>query len=158
MDRYGWNERLIGASLAAYGLVGAVVQATAVGPILARLGERRAALLALGIDALALAAFGFATRGWMIFVLIVLCSPSGVAFPALRAVMSRAVSPSAQGLLQGAVGSLEGLAAIVGPVVMTFLFSAFGGASSSLRVPGAPFFVASALTVAAVVLFARAKA
>jgi DHA1 family tetracycline resistance protein-like MFS transporter len=156
MDRYAWNERLVGASLAAYGIVGSIVQATAVGPVLARIGERRAALLALAIDTAALAAFGWATHGWMIFALIALASPSGIAFPALKAVMSRSVPANAQGTLQGAVGSLEGIASIVGPLVMTGLFSAFGGASAGVHVPGAPFFCAAALTLVATLLLGRA--
>lgn len=158
MDRYGWDERLVGASLAAYGIVGSIVQAAAVGPILAKLGERRAAILALAIDAVALTAFGFATRGWMIFVLIFVASPSGVAFPALKAVMSNSVPANAQGTLQGAVGSLEGIASILGPIVMTMLFSFFGGHEAAFRAPGAPFFCAGLLTAFAVAMLVRAKA
>lgn len=154
LERYGWNERLVGASLAAYGVVGAIVQATAVGPAIARLGERRAAVLALALDIMALVAFGFATHGWMVFVLILVAAPTGIAFPAVKAVMSRSAPADAQGMVQGAIGSLEGIASIVGPIVMTGLFALFGGHSGT-HVPGAPFFCAGVLAMLAAALFAR---
>ncbi len=157
MDRYGWNERLVGASLAAYGIVGSIVQASIVGPAIARLGERRAALAALLLDGVVLSAFGFATRGWMIFVLILVAAPTGIAFPAVKAVMSRSVGSDAQGTLQGAIGSLEGIASILGPILMTGLFAFFAGRESIVHLPGAPFFCAGALTLVAVLLLRRAR-
>jgi DHA1 family tetracycline resistance protein-like MFS transporter len=156
MDRYGWNERLIGASLAAHGIFGSIVQVAAVGPAIARFGERRAAILALALDSVALTAFGFATHGWMIFVLIVAASPTGIAFPAVKSVLSRSVGADAQGMLQGAIGSLEGIASILGPIVMTGLFALFGG-RAEVHIPGAPFFCAGLLAVLGAGLFSRAR-
>lgn len=155
--RYGWDERLVGASLAAYGIVGSIVQATMVGRVIARLGERKAALVALAVDGLALTGLGLATRGWMVFALVVLGAPGSIALPAIKAVLSRPVPSNEQGMLQGAVGSLEGIASILGPIVMTGLFSVFGDEKGRFHLPGAPFFCAGLLTVLAVVVFGRAR-
>lgn len=157
MDRYGWDERLVGASLAAYGIVGSVVQAGLVGVIVAKLGERRAAFLALAVDAVVLAGLGLATHGWMVFALVVVGAPSGVAYPALKAILSQAVPTNQQGMIQGAAGSLEGIASILGPIVMTTLFSVLGAKDAALRIPGAPFFCAAALAFAAALLVSASR-
>jgi DHA1 family tetracycline resistance protein-like MFS transporter len=62
--------------------------------------------------------------------------------------MSRRISPSSQGELQGAVASLLSLAAIVGPVLMTQLFGHFSKADARPYVPGAAFFAAGLLAMA----------
>ncbi len=155
MARYGWDERLVGASLAAYGIAGSIVQATMVGSVIAKLGERRAALLALACDAVALTGLGLATRGWMVFALILAGAPAGIAFPAVKAVLSKSAPLNAQGMVQGVMGSLEGITSILGPIIMTGLFSVFGDEDAALRIPGAPFFCAGFLALAAVVVLAR---
>jgi MFS transporter, DHA1 family, tetracycline resistance protein len=155
MGRYAWDERMVGLSLATYGIIGTVVQVALVGPTIARFGERRAATLAMLFDTASLVGLALATKGWMIFALIAVGAPGGVSMPALKAVMSKRAPPEAQGALQGAIGSLEGVSSIVGPLVMTGLFSAFGGPGARPSVPGAPFFCAAALTMVALVLLAR---
>lgn len=157
MDRYGWGEGMVGASLAAYGLVATVVQAAGVGPVIARLGERRAAVLALAVDAATFVGLGLVTKGWMIFALVLVNAPAGIAYPAVKAVMSQRAPPSAQGMVQGAVGSLEGIASILGPLVMTGLFSVFAAKEAAVRVPGAPFLCAAALTLVSVLMLARER-
>src|SRR4029079_16810896 len=52
--RYGWNTTTVGLTLALVGVCAMVVQGAGVGPIVKRLGERRALLLGLGCGALAL--------------------------------------------------------------------------------------------------------
>ncbi len=151
-QRYAWTPRTIGISLAVYGIVNTIVQAALVGPSIKRWGERRAAVIGIVAGALALLGTGFATRSWMVFALILVSAPGGIAMPAINAMMSKNAPPEAQGRLQGVVSSLEGLSSIVGPLLMTQLFQAYG-----TTLPGAPFFAATALClIALMVLMMRA--
>ena len=47
--RYGWDTTTVGLTLALVGVCAMVVQGAGVGPIVKRLGERRALLLGLGL-------------------------------------------------------------------------------------------------------------
>lgn len=143
--RYGWNEVQIGISLALVGISSAVVQGVLVGPIIARLGEGRAALISLGVACLSAIGYAVATEGWMVYALILLGAFQGIAMPAINALMSHEVTPERQGELQGAVASLQGIGSIVGPLAMTQIFAAFTGPRAAIDFPGAPFAVAAAL-------------
>jgi len=63
------------------------------------------------------------------------------------------VSPDAQGELQGAVASLFSLSAIIGPPLLTHLFSRFSAPGSSPYVPGAAFFAATVLALGSLFVF-----
>jgi DHA1 family tetracycline resistance protein-like MFS transporter len=63
------------------------------------------------------------------------------------------VSPDAQGELQGAVASLFSLSAIIGPPLLTHLFSRFSAPESSPYVPGAAFFAATILAFGSLFVF-----
>lgn len=63
--------------------------------------------------------------------------------------MSRRVSASKQGQLQGANASLMGVANMLGPGLFTQVFALFIGAGGAWHLPGAPFLLAAALLVAA---------
>lgn len=148
-QRYGWTPRTIGISLAVYGAVNTVVQAVLVGPAIAKWGERRAAVIGIIAGGVALVGTGFATQSWMVFAFILIGAPSGVAMPAINAIMSKAAPPGDQGRLQGVISSLEGLSSIAGPLLMTQLFQGFGDG-----VPGMPFFVATLLYAGALLVLA----
>jgi MFS transporter, DHA1 family, tetracycline resistance protein len=151
--RFGWSPRTIGISLAAYGIVSSITQAAMVAPMIRHWGERRAAIIAMAIDAAMLAATGLATKGWIVIAIVIVGAPAGVAPPALNAWMSRSAPADAQGRLQGTIGALEGLSSIAGPLLMTQLFGAF-----EERAPGAPFFAAALLVLIGLALTRRAPA
>jgi len=83
-------------------------------------------------------------------------SLGGIANPAVQTVMSRQAGPSAQGELQGAVASLNGIAAVISPLVMTQLFSYYSQPSAPLLLPGAPYLVSGVLVFLCVLVGARA--
>jgi DHA1 family tetracycline resistance protein-like MFS transporter len=154
--RYGWSLRAVGLSLMVVGLGMAVVQGGLVRLIVPRVGEGRALLLGLAISATGYAAMGWAPRGWMIYALIALLSLGGISGPAVQTILTREVGPKEQGALQGALNSLQGLAAIVGPILGTTLLAWFAPEGARLRVPGAPFYAAAAFCAAGLLLAARA--
>lgn len=79
-------------------------------------------------------------------------SLGGLAGPAINALLTREVTPAEQGELQGSLGSLQSIAAMIGPLVATGLFSRFASDNAVPHVPGAPFFLAALLNFAAFVL------
>jgi MFS transporter, DHA1 family, tetracycline resistance protein len=89
--------------------------------------------------------YALAPQGWMIYPALVIGSLGGIASPAVQSVMSKQAGPSSQGELQGAVGSITSIAAIISPLFMTQLFSHFSAPAAPLQLPGAPYLVAGAL-------------
>ena len=154
--RYGWSAFEVGLSLAAFGLLTAIVQGGLVGPIIKRFGERMTALVSLSFDVGISFLYAFATQGWMIYALLVLGALQGLAYPAITAMLTKEVEDDAQGELQGAISSLMGISSIIAPVVATQLFGLFSGPGAIAEVPGMPFLACAALSALAIVLFVRA--
>ena len=73
--------------------------------------------------------------------------------PAVQAIMSSRVPSNAQGELQGGLGSIVSLAAIVSPPVMTGVFGYFTQADASVYYPGASYLLAGLLVLVSFVMF-----
>ncbi|HYQ28593.1 MAG TPA: MFS transporter, partial [Polyangiaceae bacterium] len=142
--RYHWGERTVGFCLAAVGVASTIVAALLVGPLVKRLGERRALLIGLGFGVLGFGVYGWAPSGGWFLAGIPLLAIWGLAGPAFQALMSRRVEQSAQGRLQGALASMSGITGMVGPLLFTQIF-ALGISSTWLHLPGAPFWASSLL-------------
>ena len=138
--RYGWNTLQVGLTLAAVGVCSMIVQGGLVRPVVARLGERRSLAVGLAFGAFGFAWYGLAPTGGWFLAGVPLMALWGFANPSLQALMTRRVSPSEQGRLQGANSSLTALAGIIGPGLFSQVFAAF---IASLT--GAPFLAASSL-------------
>jgi DHA1 family tetracycline resistance protein-like MFS transporter len=142
--RYHWGERMVGFALAGIGIASTIVSALLVGPLVKRLGERVALFVGLGFGVLGFATYGFAPTGVWFLCGIPCLALWGLAGPAFQALMSRRVEASAQGRLQGAIGSLAGVTGMIGPLLFTQVF-AFGIASTWLHLPGAPYLLSATL-------------
>lgn len=145
--RLGWGARQNGLALALVGIGTAAVQGLMVSRIVPRLGERRAALAGYVLSALAYACFAAAGELWILLLGILLQSLGAISGPAVQALLSSRAGPDAQGQLQGALASVQGLTAIVAPLVAGWAFSTFGAGDAGVHLPGAPF-VLSALAYA----------
>lgn len=152
--KFGWTPLTIGLSAAFFGVLLAIAQGGLTGIAIARLGEVRAGLLALSAAIPAYLLFAFASAGWMMFAGIAIAAICNICFPIMQGMMSRAVAEDAQGELQGAVSSVIGITAIIGPVVMTGIFGAFAD-RRGVYFPGAPFLLAAVLFVLAIIQFGR---
>jgi DHA1 family tetracycline resistance protein-like MFS transporter len=82
----------------------------------------------------------------------------GVAGAAVQALMTRLVAPDQQGQLQGAITSVQSVSQLVGPFLFTLTFAYFISPQAPLKLSGAPFLLASALLVLAMVIAARTLA
>jgi DHA1 family tetracycline resistance protein-like MFS transporter len=156
--RYGWDARTVGLTLAMVGICAMAVQGAAIGPIVRRFGERRALLLGLGSGAAGFLIFGAAQSGPLFWLGIPVMALWGVAGAATQALMTQSVAPDQQGQLQGATSSVQSISQLLGPFLFTLTFAYFIGAEAPLRLPGAPFLLASALLLLALGLAARTLA
>jgi len=114
------------------------------GPVTKRFGEPRAIYFSLVVGLMSFLILAFATNGTTIYLGIVVGCLSGFAFPAMQSLMTKATPEDAQGELQGAIMSLYSLAAIISPLVMAKIFTAYTD-TSGLYMPGAPFILAAGL-------------
>ncbi len=153
--RFAWLPVHVGLSLTVVGIMTGAVQGGLVRVTMRRLGERKSVLVGLAFNVAGFVAFGLATRGWMMYALIVPFSLGGIAGPAIQSLVSRQVGPSEQGELQGSLSSLQSVTQILGPLLATGLFARFGPENAVPHVPGAPFFAAAALSALAGILAFR---
>jgi DHA1 family tetracycline resistance protein-like MFS transporter len=123
-DQFVWSAATVGISLAAFGLFHALTQAFLAGPLTERFGERTAILAGMASDMAAYIGIAFVSHGWMAFILMPLFSLGGIGMPALQSLLSRRVEEEHQGRLQGLLGSLNSLAAVIAPLVVSFVYFA----------------------------------
>ena len=152
--RYGWGAMEVGLTLALVGLCSGIVQGGLVGPVIARLGERRTLLLGLLLGLLfgplVMAVYGLAPTGLLFCLGVVLMAPWGLSGPATQSLMTRLVAPSEQGQLQGANTALSSIATLVGPSLFAVTFAAFiGHRSDRPEVPGSAFLLAALILLMA---------
>lgn len=153
-EKFGWDTALIGFSLAGYGLGVAFVQGVVIRYLLPKWGEYGTVRFGLVSIIIAMVGIAFAIETWMIFAMIVMATLGEVAGPAINGMLSKLVSDSEQGDLQGTLGSIESLAAIVAPPVFAAMFKMFSD-GQGLYFPGAPFLAAAAISVFALLVFQR---
>jgi DHA1 family tetracycline resistance protein-like MFS transporter len=67
MERFKWNEAMVGYSLGMAGLCVAIVQGGLVRVINPKLGPSRSVYVGMMLYAIGLALFAFSTKGWMMF-------------------------------------------------------------------------------------------
>ena len=72
---------------------------------------------------------------------------SGMAMPAINAMMSRRTPPSQQGELQGLNGSMSALAFLMAQLVYNNILATFTSDGAPVYFPGAPFLVAAGLSI-----------
>jgi DHA1 family tetracycline resistance protein-like MFS transporter len=156
IEKFNWDERTIGLSLGAVGLMIGIVQGGLIRIVIPRLGNEKSVYWGLGFYTIGLLLFALATQSWMMFVFLIPYALGGFAGPALQSIMAGTVSPDQQGELQGALTSMMSATAIIGPPMMTNTFSIFTGANAPFYFPGAPFALGAFLMFISLLLAYRA--
>jgi MFS transporter, DHA1 family, tetracycline resistance protein len=156
--RYGWDERTVGFTMAGVGLCAMIVQGGLIGRTVQRFGERTTLIMGLCFGVAGFATFGLAPTGLIFWCGIPLLALWGFASPFSLGLMSRRVSASEQGQLQGANSSLMGVANMLGPGLFTQVFAIFIGAGTAWHLPGAAFLLAAGLLLIATAVALRATA
>ena len=150
--RYGWDGKTMGLTLAAVGVASGIVQAGLIRPVISWLGERTTLIVGLLFGMAGFAIYGLATTSAGFWAGIPVMALWGLGGAASMGIMSRLVSGSEQGQLQGANSGLMALAVLIGPLVFSFVFARSIAVDATWHLPGAPFLLASAMLLAAAVL------
>jgi DHA1 family tetracycline resistance protein-like MFS transporter len=142
---FGWGPRQIGFCFVAVAATATIAQGFLTGPLARRFGETRVLKTGLVFIGLGFGIQPFA-HVWPLAVLgmVTVALGQSLTFPNISAVISKAASADRQGEMLGLNTATGALARIVGPLVAAPLFANFG--------PSAPFAVASALTVPALLM------
>lgn len=154
-SRFGWSLKMVGISLMLVGIGNAFVQGFLVRKVVPRVGEQRALFVGLAMNITANVLLGLANHGWMLLSIVPVLALGRLTDPSAQAMISRHVSASEQGELQGAINSLMGIAAIIGPLIGTSLLATFGAATAIAHIPGAAFFASAAISMVGLLIAAR---
>lgn len=150
--RYGWGAAEVGALLALVGLLDMGVQGVLVGPVVKRLGDRRTMTIGLFGGAIGIACMGLAPTGWLFTAAMLPNAMWGLAMPTLQSLMTRRVSESEQGQLQGATMSVASIAGVASPLFFGFVYSLSVGKAPFFPQPGTAFLIAALILAAAAVI------
>ncbi|CAN5528839.1 tetracycline resistance MFS efflux pump [soil metagenome] len=158
IEKFQWDEKMVGLSLGMVGLMVAIVQGGLIRIINPWLGAKRSIYTGFAFYIVGFILFAFATQGWMMFAFLVPYCLGGIAGPSLQGLISNQVSANEQGELQGALTSLISISSIIGPPLMTGLFAWFTSKNAPIFFPGAPFIMGGILTLISLILAMRTLA
>lgn len=146
-EKFDWSLRLVGISLAIFGLCMAAVQGGLIRILLKRYSMWQVAGGGLAVNIFVFSLIVWVPTTQILLILLPLSALGVTVMPALQGIMSAATPEDRQGALQGVVSSVTALAAIISPVLMTALFRFFTAEDAPLYLPAAPFVAAALLTM-----------
>ncbi len=152
--KFGWGPLENGWSLAAVGIVTAVVQGLLLGRILKLVSPRRLAVMGLVSSTLAYVLWGAATQGWMIYAIIFVNLLGATVSSVIQSIISGSANANNQGATLGAIGGLNSLMAVIAPTIGAPLLTMVSHLPKGDWRIGAPFYFCAALQAAALVLAA----
>ncbi|MDE0112978.1 MAG: TCR/Tet family MFS transporter [Albidovulum sp.] len=147
VERFDWGPRMIGISIACYGVMIALVQGGLIRLCLKFLGERGTIRTGMLFTAIGCLGFGIIDQSFAVFVLIPISALGAVFTPAIHGIMARTALANQQGELQGVIASVNSIAYVFSPLLMTQVFNAFVSPETDYYLPGAPFLVAMVLVL-----------
>ena len=151
----GWTPGMIGASLAAVGVMIALGQVFVVGPAVARFGERDAATLGILVAVAVYIGYAFTTSTWGAFLLLIPIAVQAPVQPSLMAMMSRRATAETQGEVQGISAMAMGLGQLAAPILLTGTMAYFTADKAPVHFPGAAFVVAAIFGLLAILMLRR---
>lgn len=150
-DSLAWSATQASTVFIAVGLCDVCVQGFLLGRILARFGERRAALFGLSLAALGLAGMAlsavYPSASLLFAAVVAFAVGEGIFSACLSALLSVAAGPEAQGRVHGGSQGLQSLTQMAGPLI--------GGILYARLAPPAPFALGAALLICTAVLFSK---
>lgn len=155
MEKFNWSEFDVGISQGFLGLTMVLAQGLILPWALPIFGPIKLTIFGMASAFVAYACFAFSEYSWQIYVIITVAGLSGFVLPSLQLMMTSQIPADTQGELQGALSSLNSLASIVGPLIMTQLFFHFTDVAAVWYFPGVSFLAISFLTGLALMVFVR---
>jgi multidrug resistance protein len=146
-DRFGITEKTVGWFFMYFGLMGVLIRAFLLGPVVRWLREPRVARIGVVVLAAGLCLAGVATSYVSLFTAFTLM-PLGTAFlfPCVTALLSRVVPAAERGLQMGVQQTYGGVSRVIVPIAAGALIERFG--------PGVPFIVAGGMVLATLLMTA----
>ena len=140
-DRFAVTEKTVGWFFMYFGLMGVIIRALLLGPVVRRFREPRVARLGVVLLAAGLGLAGVSQSYLTLFIAFTLM-PLGTAFlfPCITALLSNVVTPSERGLQMGVQQTYGGVSRVAFPI--------FAGAIVDHYGPGVPFVIAGVLVLA----------
>jgi DHA1 family tetracycline resistance protein-like MFS transporter len=158
MEKFKWDEAMVGYSLGVVGILIALVQGGLIRIINPKLGDKRSVYFGLALYLLGFILFAFASKSWMMFAFLIPYCLGGISGPALQGIMSNQVPANEQGELQGALMSLMSATSIIGPPLMTGIFAYYTNRNNGIYFPGAPFILGALFTLLSLLFALRSLA
>lgn len=152
-EAFDWDARMIGVSLAVFGVAFAMTQALLVQPCINRFGYRGTVLIGLSLEIFAMLFIALVPVGMVILLFTPVAALASIGLPALQGIMSRRVADDAQGELQGVMTSVSAIGLVISPLAMNQTFAFFTRDAAPIYMPGAPFVLAAGLMAISVVIF-----
>ena len=141
IKQFNWTPKIIGLSLGLVGLLVGAVQGGLIRIVNPWLGNKKSVYIGTALYAAGLFLFSVASQSWMMFLFLVPYCLGGICGPALQSIITVQVPANEQGELQGGLTSVMSVTSIIGPVLMTSLFSYFTKPVAPFRFAGAAFFL-----------------
>jgi len=155
MYKFHWTRPEVGWSLGFVGLLIAAVQGGLIRIILPKFGNEKSIWVGLLLYTAGLVLFAFASKSWMMYAILIPYCLGGIAGPAIQGFISNSVPANEQGELQGGLTSLQSVASILGPLIMTGSFHYFTKPNPFFQFPGIQFIIGAILMLISAFLAAR---
>ena len=150
--KFNWDERMIGLSLGAIGLLVGLVQGVLIRWVNPKLGNEKSVYVGMALYTFGMLLFALATESWMLFVFLIPYCLGGIAGPAMQSLISGQVPPNEQGEIQGTLSSLMSASAIVGPPMMSTVFYYFTHKEAPFQFAGAHFVLGAFLMLVSTII------
>lgn len=116
-NRFGFDAPRTGYFLAAFGLLGALIQGALIRPIVHKLGDKPTFRLGVALGALGLIVAALAPSvATFALSLVLVAFGAGLGHPTVTSLVSRVGRGEEQGRVQGAASAVESLGRTIGPV------------------------------------------
>jgi len=150
-ERFGWDTPETGAFFSFLGVTLVVSEGFAPKYMVRWFGERKTILIGVFFEAFHFVIFAMASKGWMMYLAVLVGVPRFVSSPTLRSVIARQAKPEEQGALQGALQSLSTIIQPIAPLIASVLFGLFSDPKSAMYFPGVAMLAMGAIASVAIV-------
>jgi DHA1 family tetracycline resistance protein-like MFS transporter len=147
--KFGWGPQQNGWWLFTVGVMSVLVQGVLLGRLLERFSPQRLTVVGLFSSMLAYLAYGAASAGWMMYVIVVCNVLAFVVAASIQSIISGAADATTQGRTMGAVSGLQSLMAVIAPVLSAPLLGVVSHLPRGDWRIGAPFYFCALLQLTA---------